>query len=152
MRKCAFAAQVFLLFIAMHLSAQQQADFDKTQIKVQKVAGSVYMLQGMGGNIGASVGEDGIVVIDDEFLPLADKIEAALKGITDKPVKFVINTHWHVTTPAAIRTSARRLVSLRRRTYASASPQAAKAASARRRRWPKPAFLSSLLKRTSRST
>jgi cyclase len=53
------------------------------------------MLEGRGGNIGASVGDDGIVVIDDEFLPLADKIEAALKGITDKPVKFLINTHWH---------------------------------------------------------
>ncbi len=53
------------------------------------------MLEGAGGNIGASVGEDGIVMVDDEFLPLAEKIEAALKGITDKPVKVVLNTHWH---------------------------------------------------------
>ena len=53
------------------------------------------MLEGSGGNIGASVGDDGIVMVDDEFLPLADKIEAALKGITDKPVKVVLNTHWH---------------------------------------------------------
>jgi glyoxylase-like metal-dependent hydrolase (beta-lactamase superfamily II) len=73
----------------------QQPDFSKVEIKVQKVAGTVYMLEGMGGNIGASVGEDGIVVVDDEFLPLADKIEAALKSITDKPVRFVLNTHWH---------------------------------------------------------
>jgi glyoxylase-like metal-dependent hydrolase (beta-lactamase superfamily II) len=62
---------------------------------VQKVSGTVYMLEGAGGNIGASVGEDGIVIVDDEFLPLADKIEAALKGVTDKPIKFVLNTHWH---------------------------------------------------------
>ncbi len=53
------------------------------------------MMEGAGGNIGASVGDDGIVIVDDEFLPLAEKIEAALKGITDKPVKVVLNTHWH---------------------------------------------------------
>ena len=61
-----------------------------------KVAGSVYMLEGAGGNIGVSVGDDGIVIVDDQFAPLADKIQAALKGITDKPVRFVINTHWHL--------------------------------------------------------
>jgi glyoxylase-like metal-dependent hydrolase (beta-lactamase superfamily II) len=73
----------------------QDQDFSKVQIKVSKVAGSVYMLQGAGGNIGASVGEDGIVVVDDQYAPLADRIQAALKGITDKPVRFIINTHYH---------------------------------------------------------
>jgi glyoxylase-like metal-dependent hydrolase (beta-lactamase superfamily II) len=53
------------------------------------------MLKGAGGNIGFSVGEDGIVIVDDQFAPLADRIKAALKGITDKPVRFVINTHYH---------------------------------------------------------
>src|SRR5215471_5800556 len=85
---------IALLAVTVPLHAQQ-TDYSKVEIKVQKVSGSVYMLEGMGGNIGASVGEDGIVIVDDEFLPLADKIEAALKGITDKPVKFVLNTHWH---------------------------------------------------------
>jgi glyoxylase-like metal-dependent hydrolase (beta-lactamase superfamily II) len=64
-------------------------------IKAQKVAGNVYMLEGEGGNIGVSVGEDGIVVVDDQFAPLAPKIRAALKDITNKPVRFVLNTHWH---------------------------------------------------------
>jgi cyclase len=73
----------------------QTQDFSKVQIKVSKVAGSVYMLQGAGGNIGASVGDDGIVIVDDQYAPLADKIQAALKGITDKPVRFIINTHYH---------------------------------------------------------
>ncbi len=73
----------------------QGQDFSKVQIKVSKVAGSVYMLEGAGGNIGASVGEDGIVVVDDQYAPLAEKIQAALKGITDKPVRFIINTHYH---------------------------------------------------------
>src|SRR5215470_5166486 len=86
---------VALLSFAVLQSHAQQPDYSKVEIKVQKVSGSVYMLEGLGGNIGASVGDDGIVMVDDEFLPLADKIEAALKGITDKPVKFVLNTHWH---------------------------------------------------------
>jgi len=73
----------------------QDQDFSKVQIKVTKVAGNVYMLEGGGGNIGASVGEDGIVIVDDQYAPLADKIQAALKGITDKPVRFIINTHYH---------------------------------------------------------
>ena len=73
----------------------QDQDFTKVQIKVIKVGGSVYMLEGAGGNIGASVGEDGIVVVDDQYAPLADRIQAALKGITDKPVRFIINTHYH---------------------------------------------------------
>jgi glyoxylase-like metal-dependent hydrolase (beta-lactamase superfamily II) len=74
----------------------QDRDFSKVEIKVTKVAGTVYMLQGAGGNIGASVGDDGIVVVDDQYAPLADKIQAALKGITDKPVRFIINTHYHL--------------------------------------------------------
>lgn len=77
------------------LAAAQDQDFSKVQIKVTKVAGNVYMLQGAGGNIGASVGEDGIVVVDDQYGPLADKIQAALKGITALPVRFIINTHYH---------------------------------------------------------
>ena len=77
--------------------AQQEPDWSKVQIKVTKVSGNIYMLEGQGGNIAASVGEDGIVIVDDEFAPLADKIQAALKElkITDKPVRFVINTHYH---------------------------------------------------------
>jgi cyclase len=75
----------------------QQQDFSKVQIKVTKVSGNIYMLEGAGGNIAASVGEDGIVIVDDQFAPLAEKIQAALKGlgISDKPVRFVINTHYH---------------------------------------------------------
>ncbi|HXR14698.1 MAG TPA: MBL fold metallo-hydrolase [Terriglobales bacterium] len=83
-----------LVFLSC-LAAAQDQDFSKVQMKVTKVSGSVYMLEGAGGNIGASVGEDGIVIVDDQYAPLADKIKAALKGITDEPVRFVINTHYH---------------------------------------------------------
>src|SRR3954454_18675549 len=88
---CALAAMSVLGLAAV---AQQQ-DFSKVEIKAQKVADGVYMLSGAGGNIGVSVGDDGIVIVDDQFAPLAPKIQAALKGITDKPVRFVINTHYH---------------------------------------------------------
>jgi len=87
---------VGVLLVCGFTHAQNQ-DFSKVQIKVTKVAGNIYMLEGAGGNIAASVGEDGIVIVDDQYAPLADKIQAALKnlGITDKPVRFVINTHYH---------------------------------------------------------
>jgi glyoxylase-like metal-dependent hydrolase (beta-lactamase superfamily II) len=85
---------ILACFMAGYCLAQGQ-DFSKVQIKVSKVGGNVYMLQGAGGNIGASVGDDGIVVVDDQYAPLAEKIQEALKGITDKPVRFIINTHYH---------------------------------------------------------
>jgi glyoxylase-like metal-dependent hydrolase (beta-lactamase superfamily II) len=81
-----------LLLIPASLGAQ---DFSKVEVKATKVAGTVYMLTGAGGNIGVSVGEDGIVIVDDQFAPLAPKIEAALKTISDKPLRFILNTHYH---------------------------------------------------------
>src|SRR5271154_1067660 len=83
------------LSLTLGLAAAQDQDSSKVEIKVSKVAGNVYMLEGVGGNIGASVGEDGIVLVDDQNAPLAEKIQAALKGIADKPVRFMINTHYH---------------------------------------------------------
>ena len=85
----------FALIFSSCLSFAQNRDFSKVQMKVTKVSGNVYMLEGAGGNIGASVGEDGIVIVDDQYAPLADKIREALKGITEKPLRFVINTHYH---------------------------------------------------------
>jgi glyoxylase-like metal-dependent hydrolase (beta-lactamase superfamily II) len=73
----------------------QPPDFSKVEIRVEKVAGSVYMLTGLGGNIGLSVGPDGVVVVDDQFAPLVPRIREAIRGITPEPVRFVLNTHWH---------------------------------------------------------
>lgn len=84
----------FSVLLALNLAAQTQ-DFSKVEIKVIKVAGSVYMLQGSGGNIGVSVFDDGFVVVDDQYAPLVPKIKEALRGITTKPIKFIINTHYH---------------------------------------------------------
>jgi cyclase len=87
-----------LLVVAMSamLALGQEQDFSKVELKVTHVAGTVYMLEATGaGNIAASVGDDGIVIVDDQYAPLAEKIRAALKSVSDKPVRFVINTHWH---------------------------------------------------------
>jgi glyoxylase-like metal-dependent hydrolase (beta-lactamase superfamily II) len=59
------------------------------------VAGQIYMLQGSGGNIGLSIGDDGTLMVDDQFAPLTQKIQAAVAALTRNPVDFVINTHWH---------------------------------------------------------
>lgn len=84
----------FVLFL-FAVSVQAQTDWSKIEVKAQKVSGNVYMLEGAGGNIGVSVGDDGILIVDDQYAPLADKIKAALKGIADKKLRFILNTHWH---------------------------------------------------------
>lgn len=89
-----FLLLIVSLLFAVTASAQQ-TDFSKVEIKATKVAGNVYMLQGSGGNIGVSVGNDGLLIVDDQFAPLADKIRAALKGLADKKLQFILNTHWH---------------------------------------------------------
>ena len=73
----------------------QQPDWSKVQMKATKVAGNVYMLEGAGGNIGVSVGPDGILIVDDQFAPLADKIRASLKELGQGKLRFILNTHWH---------------------------------------------------------
>ena len=84
-----------LVFAALPARAQGD-DFSKVEIKPIKVAGAIWMLQGAGGNIGVSAGPDGLLIVDDQFLPLADKIKAALKGISPEgKLAFVVNTHWH---------------------------------------------------------
>jgi len=77
-------------------SAFAQQDFSKVQIKTIPVAKGVYMLVGSGGNIGLSVGQDGAFLIDDQYAPLTDKILKAISAVTDKPVRFLVNTHWHM--------------------------------------------------------
>ncbi len=76
-------------------SIAQEPDWGAVQIKTTGLGHGIYMLEGLGGNIGLSVGEDGVFMIDDQFAPLTIKILAAVAEVTDKPVNFIINTHWH---------------------------------------------------------
>ena len=93
MKKCLLSA--ILLIYGLAIVTKAQRDFSKVEIKAIKVAGNVYMLEGAGGNIGVSVGADGILIVDDQFAPLADKIKATLKTLGDGKLKFILNTHWH---------------------------------------------------------
>jgi cyclase len=84
-----------VLAAASAASAQEQ-DFSKVEIKTAQLAPNLYLLQGAGANMTASVGADGVLLVDDEFAALADKIRAALKSVgADKPVRYVIDTHYH---------------------------------------------------------
>jgi len=81
------------LLAALPGAAQQ--DFSKVEVKAEKLAEGVYMLTGAGGNIGVSAGADGVFLIDDQYAELTDRIKAAVARISDRPIRFVLNTHWH---------------------------------------------------------
>jgi glyoxylase-like metal-dependent hydrolase (beta-lactamase superfamily II) len=85
---------VLLLLITVPVSAQQP-DYSKVEIKATKVAGNVYVLEGAGGNIGVSVGADGILIVDDQFAPLAEKIRTSLQTLNPGKLRFILNTHFH---------------------------------------------------------
>ena len=75
--------------------AYAQQDFSAVEVKVHPVAGNVYYLEGAGGNVGVSVGADGVIMIDDQFAPLTEKLVAAIRTLSQEPIRFVINTHIH---------------------------------------------------------
>src|SRR6266566_49468 len=86
---------ILAVFALMAVCANAQQDFSKVQIKTNKVSDNFYTLDGAGGTIGLLVGPDGVFMVDAQFAPLHDKIMAAIKAITNQPVKFVVNTHVH---------------------------------------------------------
>ena len=87
--------QLPLLAILLLPSLAFTQNFDNIEITTIPVRDNIYMLQGSGGNIGVSIGDDGTLIIDDQFAPLTDKIAAAIAELTDKPVTFVVNSHFH---------------------------------------------------------
>lgn len=98
------AVALLLALVPRPASAQRNIDFTTVEIKTQKLDENVYVLQFMGpqgaagnvgGNVGAFIGADAIVIVDSGFAGGAPKLEAALKAISDKPVRYVLNTHWH---------------------------------------------------------
>ena len=89
----AFAAAAAVT-VAAGLGAQPAVDWSAVEISTHHVAGTVHYLEGRGGNVGLSIGDDGVVMIDDQFAPLSDRIAAAVEGISND-VRFLINTHVH---------------------------------------------------------
>ncbi|MCH7767097.1 MAG: MBL fold metallo-hydrolase [Acidobacteria bacterium] len=95
MKQLSLVTLACLLILGAGLATAQQRDFSNVEIKATHVRGNIYMLNGTGGNIGVSIGSDGVLIVDDKFAPLADKIRAALKEVGGGELKFILNTHWH---------------------------------------------------------
>ena len=93
--QCLKSLVLFLSSLTLASSVFAQQDFSSVEIIPHHVAGSVYYLEGRGGNIGLSIGEDGIIMIDDQFAPLTEKIVAAIRSLSDGEIRFLINTHVH---------------------------------------------------------
>ena len=94
MKTTVFALSFAALATAVYAQAPQP-DFSKVEIKTTKVTNSFYTLEGQGGTIGVLVGPDGIFMVDSQFAPLSQKIAAAIHQISDKPIRFMVNTHVH---------------------------------------------------------
>lgn len=86
--------KIGLMAASLVIAAPSQAQ-DEVEIKTQKLSETISVLFGKGGNIGVSAGMDGVFIIDDQYAVMSDKIRAAIKNISDKPIGYVINTHWH---------------------------------------------------------
>jgi glyoxylase-like metal-dependent hydrolase (beta-lactamase superfamily II) len=95
-RKAALVAALALLALGGYIYAQQQLpDFAKVEEHVLPVQGNVYMIVGAGGNSTVQVGKDGVLVVDTQFAPMIDKMVAEIRKLSDKPVRYIINTHVH---------------------------------------------------------
>ena len=90
-------SRIFILSAAMTSAAavSAQQDFSNVQIVPHSLGDGLYFLEGQGGNIGVSVGDDGVFLIDDQFAPLTEKIIAAVATLSDQPIRFLLNTHYH---------------------------------------------------------
>ncbi|MFW5926756.1 MAG: MBL fold metallo-hydrolase [Wenzhouxiangella sp.] len=84
-----------LLAAAVAAQPAFSQDMEDVEIGVESLTDTVYMLTGRGGNIGLVVTDDGAFLIDDQYAPLTERILEAVESVTDQPVKFVLNTHWH---------------------------------------------------------
>jgi len=95
MKKLIFSSLAGLLLVASVAQAQGQQDFSKVEIKTTRLATNFYALDGQGGTIGVLTGPDGVFMVDAQFAPLSEKIAAAIRQISDKPIRFLVNTHVH---------------------------------------------------------
>jgi len=86
---------VAILFVALSAPLAAQPALDTVQIRPVELTDQLYVLVGAGGNIGLSIGEDGPFIVDDQFAPLTPKIQAAIAALSGKPVRWVLNSHWH---------------------------------------------------------
>lgn len=84
-----------LAAVLVAMPANAQSGWDAVKISSEPLSGNVHVVYGAGGNIGLSVGEDGVYMVDDQFAPLTERLKEAIAAISDKPIRYVINTHFH---------------------------------------------------------
>ncbi len=94
-RSALFTLTAAMFFIANTQAQQQQVDYNAVEIKTTKIGENFYTLEGAGGTISALTGPDGIFLVDSQFAPLTDKLVAALKKISNQPIRYLVNTHVH---------------------------------------------------------
>lgn len=88
--------RILIVVFSLLLTLASFADgFEDVQISATKLRSDVYMLQGWGGNMGASIGDDGVFLVDNQLAPLTNKIREAVENLSAGDIRFVINTHWH---------------------------------------------------------
>lgn len=95
MKRMAAAAAAAFITLCIGGANAQQVDYSKVEIKTTDLGHQTYMLEGQGGNITVAVGGDGIIMVDSQFAPLHDKIKAAITAISNKPIRYLVNTHFH---------------------------------------------------------
>lgn len=95
LRPLVFGSAAVLALAGAAIAQPQQPDWDAIQVTATEIRPGVAVLFGNGGNIGVSYGEDGTLIVDDQFAPLVPKIQAAIAGLGASPVRFLVNTHWH---------------------------------------------------------
>ena len=94
MKKNSLTLSISFILAALSITSFSQ-NYDSVKIKATKITNSVFMLEGSGGNIGVLIGNDGVILVDDQFSPLSEKIKKTITTLSDKPIKFIINTHFH---------------------------------------------------------
>ena len=93
-----YISPAFALILVLPLAsgpAAAQDDLSDVEITIHPVSGNVSYIEGRGGNIGLFIGEDGVFLIDDQYAPLTDRIVAAIREVSDEPIRFLVNTHMH---------------------------------------------------------
>jgi cyclase len=95
MSKIATLGSVLGLLLLATGQAGAQTDYSKVEMKTTDLGHRTYMIEGMGGNITAAVGDDGVIMVDGQFAPLHDKIKAAVAAISKGPIRYLVNTHYH---------------------------------------------------------
>lgn len=83
------------LSLALFTITNAQRDFSKVEIKPEKITNNIYVLFGQGGNVGVFLGKEKVLMIDDQFAPLSEKLQTAISKLSDQPIEMLVNTHWH---------------------------------------------------------